>query len=999
MTYPHNDNPDVRILQLYEDILLGQYNKLPIATRPGQIDLISCLPGHKMGNPGEKGVQQADVMVIHKRPRHSDMFTLQYVTGFTPQYCNPNTKAGQYFRSVTKKFGLDISDWYITAVFKCLHPEDPERGSRLLAGWVNEFYPILLQEIYLVKPKIILLQGTDAVKALLGSQSKLGDYLNRVSPYTILDHTCQVVVTPDPMSVIVSDDGDADASYQAAFSTFVDLVKGNKREKEKVKHYIIRDFKSWKVLLKKIHEEIEDNLLAVDAEWNGSHPQNSNAWLRTIQLSWKDKTAAAVIIRNTAGICPYTREELDEIKKDFYGLICKYVIAGHYVDSDFEYLIYEGFIPSIASLPKIPATPSLYREAVLNGTNTLFDTAIAAHAVSETSDFSLTAQFSQHCPGAPRYDMVLEDYIKKFCKERKIKREDLQGYGELEDKYLCPYGCYDADVTRRLAVHYKQALSSDEYGLDCWRPFHISMRQFHPFLEMNSVGILIDVQRVKDLTALYSEKSKILYDKIVAQVNWTGLNLNSHYQTKELLFGEHLNTKIGPDGRNIRLRPAGALTLNLTPVRTTSHGITWEQAVRSEKTAVYAPSTDKESLALLYRDEKDGPVRNILKDIIHYKTIAHTLRYVLKPPVTKAMTLKDELDETGDDVYEAGLMSFLCDDTKIRTHFYMTKETGRASSSRPSMQNLSKNREALYAEVLGDEYFSPLRSIVTVPPGHFLISSDFSGAELAALAIGSNDTTLLDHTERNKLPEDHPNFYDIHSNICVSAFKLNCPPTKTGLKSLNKAHLRGASKTIIFGLMYGRGIYSIWGEIKQAGVNMPLQEVEQLVEHVKSLYPNAIRFLDACANRVTTHGYMYGMLGRIRRVPSFATLDQSDIAEYGRQFKNFYEQNGVADVCAQSLYNLFWERYNRKVEYDIVLQIHDEIILVVPAKYMEIVYDEILPKCMGGIDIHPIGLDGNLLGTGPFRLGIDPVVHRPWTNVIKEEIWRAEAKAANNSLL
>jgi DNA polymerase I-like protein with 3'-5' exonuclease and polymerase domains len=497
------------------------------------------------------------------------------------------------------------------------------------------------------------------------------------------------------------------------------------------------------------------------------------------------------------------------------------------------------------------------------------------------------------------------------------------------------------------------------------------------------------MEQVKTLTELYLGKSQIYYANVVTQAHWNGLNLNSHYQMKELLFGEALNSKYGPNGETIRLRPANALSLGLTPVSTVSK-VPWEKVVKAGKTAVNSPSTNKDSLAVLYRDTPDGPKRDLLKQIINYKTIAHILRYVLKPPVLKID--EDDLTDEEEEVYEEGMMRYLCDDVKIRTHFYMTKETGRSSSSRPSMQNMSKNREALYAEILGDEYNSPLRTIVTAPEDHYLISCDFSGAELATLAMGSNDKNLLDHTERNKLPEDDKNFYDIHSNICVNAFKLNCPPTKTGLKSIGKSHFRGATKTIIFGIMYGRGAMSVYLELKQAGVKITLKEVEQLIDYVKSLYADAVAFLDSCAKRVTTHGYMYGMLGRMRRVPKFATLDESDISKYEREFKNFYEQNAVADICAQALYNLFWERLNRKVKYEISLQIHDEIILTVPAAYLEEVYDEVLPKCMGGIDIYPLGVDGTLTGTGPFRLGIDSSVHKPWGNALKEEVWREAVK-------
>ena len=90
-------------------------------------------------------------------------------------------------------------------------------------------------------------------------------------------------------------------------------------------------------------------------------------------------------------------------------------------------------------------------------------------------------------------------------------------------------------------------------------------------------------------------------------------------------------------------------------------------------------------------------------------------------------------------------------------------------------------------------------------PGNVLVEADFIGAELFGMARMAGDAAMIDHCLRNQLPEDDKNYYDIHSNVAVFAFKLSCPPTKKGLQSIGKEHLRIVAKSVIFGIAYGRG--------------------------------------------------------------------------------------------------------------------------------------------------------------------------------------------------
>ena len=66
------------------------------------------------------------------------------------------------------------------------------------------------------------------------------------------------------------------------------------------------------------------------------------------------------------------------------------------------------------------------------------------------------------------------------------------------------------------------------------------------------------------------------------------------------------------------------------------------------------------------------------------------------------------------------------------------------------------------------------------------------------------------------------------------------------------------------------------------------------------------------------------------------------IGEQERQFQNFCIQSTVADAVSAGLYNLYWYRESfspDELDYRILLQIHDAVLLEVPVRFVERVYD------------------------------------------------------------
>ena len=104
------------------------------------------------------------------------------------------------------------------------------------------------------------------------------------------------------------------------------------------------------------------------------------------------------------------------------------------------------------------------------------------------------------------------------------------------------------------------------------------------------------------------------------------------------------------------------------------------------------------------------------------------------------------------------------------------------------------------------------------------------------------------------------------------------------------------------------------------------------------------------------------------------------MGELERQFLNFPMQSLVADCISEALYWLYMHPRKAELGYKIVLQIHDAIVLEVPARSVDAVYNEILPECMiDNVSFQSCDLDGVPYSDSPiYRFGLDQEVFTRW---------------------
>lgn len=867
--------PGPVLTDLYRRALREPGFRLAVQIKPGKKSNVVFIPGHVWGEGAEQlmesmvrrgvepppvtGPQPAEVMVLGKMPWYEEVQFMRNLVGAT----------GEILTDFLARLRVkDARHWYVANLVKFMPPE--VAGTRLRAGWIKDCLPLLHQELRIVRPKYILCLGADASTALLGKQYGVGYMEGRVVPYEFPVHRshddepefhrAQVMTILHPAEV--ARDNAKARIIERGLSRFSLLVTGVNFDKaeDDVDHRVIdsiEDAEHWA-------EEAEAHLaglpkrlrlVAWDAEWEGQHPMNTGAYLRSVQVAWAPKHAVCFKIAHAGGGLAFRdaegRPALDRLARLLNRFMKGKRLVGHFLNADLEWLHYYGIHPDRhCQVPLDPEGDKQAWELFRDGAGCL-DTAAAVHAVEETAALGLEVLGMRYTT-APRWDIRLEEWKKRFCAERGLKAGQLEGYGECPDEILMPYGAYDADVTLRIMLRLLDLLDCDYDGNCCWEPFWETMIMNPVILDIHKNGITVDRARIDVLTKNFITARADQEQRIRHWARWDEFNIRSTQHVREFLFGARYNGKRDKFGNVVRIRPDGARSLRLTPLLDTSKPPRrWEDIVARGLEKDATPGTGKTILGILAQE--NPKVREQVGWIRDYRFLDQVLKSALRPP------LEDEeeggwlQDDDGFFAYDAGLAACVDVDGRVRTHLIPTAETGRLKSFRPNLQNLSKSRDGDYRRLLGDEnYKYKLRSIlkasgwddrpVRIPrrpkklrwvartPGeaelrrrarskkkYALVEFDYTGAELYGMAIMSGDEAMINHAERALLPDSgydkngekcpggpfpHPDYYDIHSNVAVLAFQLKVP--SGGLADAKLADKYGIALGTPFAEILGR---------------------------------------------------------------------------------------------------------------------------------------------------------------------------------------------------
>lgn len=1013
--------------RLYYRALYDDRFTLPLSFE-GRVVSTEFMLGGLLGMGSPDGPRGAKVMVVLKNPSREDFQRRQIFSGDT----------GAIFRNTLEAAGItDYPNWY--ASYTVRHGHLSPAGGQMSAAWKKNCLPLLFMEIALVRPQFVLLVGGDSVKALLGKNT-LKSTKDQVFDVELplpdgTKHACKVISCIDPAVLVRSPERMPE--LETTIRQFAGLLETGTYDtiEPGILHLKVTDAYQLKNLVDAVLNDPEVYAIAVDAEWHQPFPTEDGAYVRTVQFSWRAKCAASVVLHAPGGQPCFiggVAQAVEQLKRLFTTRPMR--LIGHYLIADLPWLKSIGW-----DLHKHYLVPAHFEETRNKGG---WDTMIGAHAAEETASVKLEDLTVRFCR-MPRHDVKLQRWKKEFCRVNKIKEDQLEGYGECPDDVLVgeecgdetpfgvpvreSYGCYDADGTYRMfelqngTPNQVGMVDQDRFGLSSREAFHRTMGAMPAYGEMHARGVILDVEEVARKRVAYQTITDGIYAKLRAALNWPTFNASSHPQCVEMLFGPEYNRKRHKvTGELVSVRPPGAVSLRLTPYKTTGkRSKLWEDVIARGETHLYKPAADKEAFSHLATP--DQPIVILLRDL---RTVQQLLTTILQPPKrVRVRPVINEDDEPATDISAeaesatlpategqdaevndevevedagadepqfvekqlGGVLFHLQKGNVLRPQFFPTKDTGRSGCVRPAMQNWGKTVEekyqacyARYGAELNVVYPGPVRSCLVARPGHVIVDPDYTGAELAIIAWVSGDQLMIEHVRRNALPEDHPDYFDIHSNTAVRAFRLSCPPTKSGLKAAGKVNLRTAAKRIIFGKLYGQTPASMARKIREDGTPISVEEAEMLDAAIDEMYPALPAYFTECRERAGYPGWIRSCFNRLRR--GATTTDRAARGDQERQFMNFGMQAAVGDAMKSALGNfMMYREYHHATNPDsdktfhMLLEIHDACPLEVPINSLEWVVDEVVPLCMSElVPITPRKLDGTLVDVKPYRLATPP---------------------------
>ena len=241
--------------------------------------------------------------------------------------------------------------------------------------------------------------------------------------------------------------------------------------------------------------------------------------------------------------------------------------------------------------------------------------------------------------------------------------------------------------------------------------------------------------------------------------------------------------------------------------------------------------------------------------------------------------------------------------------------TGRLASSDPNLQNIPiRTMEG-----------RRIRSAFVAPPGHHILSADYSQIELRIMAHLSDDPRLL---EAFALGED------VHRATAAEVFGLT--PTDVSNEQ------RRAAKAINFGLIYGM---SAFGLARQIGVDR--SAAAAYMDRYFARYPGVARYMEETRAIARDKGYVETAFGRRLWLPEIKSSNAGRRQGAERAAINAPMQGTAADLIKRAMLAVQDWLDEQKLQSLLILQVHDELVLEVPDEELAMAR-EALPKLMGG---------------------------------------------------
>jgi DNA polymerase-1 len=242
--------------------------------------------------------------------------------------------------------------------------------------------------------------------------------------------------------------------------------------------------------------------------------------------------------------------------------------------------------------------------------------------------------------------------------------------------------------------------------------------------------------------------------------------------------------------------------------------------------------------------------------------------------------------------------------------------TGRLSSSDPNLQNIPiRTAEG-----------RRIREAFIAPPRHRIVSADYSQIELRIMAHISEDAGLLDAFAKGE---------DIHRATASEVFGVPLGEVTS--------EQRRYAKVINFGLIYGMSAFGL-----AASLGIERDAAKSYIDRYFMRYPGVAKYMESTRALAKRQGYVETVFGRRLWLPEINSPNGPRRGGAERAAINAPMQGTAADLIKLAMIAVDrWIR-DESLSSKLVMQVHDELVLEVPAAELDLVRER-LPALMAGV--------------------------------------------------
>ncbi len=242
--------------------------------------------------------------------------------------------------------------------------------------------------------------------------------------------------------------------------------------------------------------------------------------------------------------------------------------------------------------------------------------------------------------------------------------------------------------------------------------------------------------------------------------------------------------------------------------------------------------------------------------------------------------------------------------------------TGRLSSSDPNLQNIPvRTAEG-----------RRIRSAFIAPPGHSLISADYSQIELRIMAHLSQDERLLQAFAAGE---------DVHRATASEVFGV--PPAEVSSEQ------RRYAKVINFGLIYGMSAHGL-----AKNLDIERAAAQSWIDRYFARYPGVARYMDETRALAREQGHVETVFGRRLQLPEIRASQAPRRQGAERAAINAPMQGTAADLIKLAMIAVAGWLKTERLGTRLILQVHDELVLEVPDAEIDRVRERV-PALMEGV--------------------------------------------------